>query len=375
MKRILTFLLVLTAGTALFAQEFKWSGYFNSGLGIVASDTGGTPYLRTYGLDAGQNGLRLRLNGEWANTGGDAGFKVRLQAQATRVDGYFSLPYAYGWVKALNGIFTFSAGIVDDATWDAGGVVLTWTTGADQGEGLGALVKISPLAGLDIGFGAYVSSIQGGGANNVLALPFNTPLDLDDVKYTVNLGFTLPEVLRLNATFRTANAAGGTGTSSRALAGFKVLAVPNLTAILETEFNNLEDFGNTGLIGVYETLGYKTGSLNFGLNAAEYISRAAGADFSVELDPWVSYAFGGIVPQVDIVYFFGGAWNPDAYGRYIYANGNDAGQDVLSIRPAVKFNIGSVFVELGDVLYFNNIFTDGADTLYNVFYVDFKWSF
>jgi hypothetical protein len=384
MKKSVVFLLVLTAGTALFAQEFKWSGYFNSGLGLLVTDQGGVhPYLRAYGVDAGQNGYRFRLNGALTTAGGAAGLNFRFQSQATLADGYLSLPFAYGWVKALDEVLTVKGGIVDDATWDTGGALPAYFTGGDQGEGLGALLKISPVTGLDFGFGAYAISIGAGGTNNTLGFsPFNIKVHYYDVKYTVNLGWTLEDIIRVNATFRTPNKTGVlSAQTSRAVLGLKVLAVKDLTAILEVEANTLENFSNVGLITIYETLGYKFGDFQVGLNAAEFISQATGKDFATELAPWVSYAFGNIVPRLDLVYFYGGSWNRnasgtnDAYGRFAYTNLNDAKQDVLSIRPSVKFNAGPAFVELGDVIYFNNVFSDGADSLYNVFYVDFKWSF
>jgi hypothetical protein len=425
MKRILTLLVVLTAGTALFAQEFKWSGYFNSGLGIAASDASGAePYLRVFGVDAGQDGFRFRLNGAWTNAEGTAGLNFRFQSQAsvftagttpisttvttdvtTIIGGnpetgtgtgtgtgtaaytdfnYFSLPYAYGWVKALDGVITASGGIVDDGTWDTGGFILANRDGGDQGEGLGALLKVSPITGLDLGFGAYAVSINSGSANNTLALPLNSRPKLYDVKYTANLGFTLPDVFRINASFRSKNTSGGTSNSaantSRIVFGVKVLALKDLTAILEVEANKLDDFSDSGLFAVYETLGYKLGDLQFGLNAGQYVSKvAAQPDFSLEIDPWVSYALGSIVPRLDIVYFQGGGPGPvstDKYGRgNVHSVTYNSTQDVLSFRPSVKFNIGSTSVEVGDAVYLNNYIGDAADSIFNVFYVDFKWSF
>jgi hypothetical protein len=389
MKKNLMFLLVLTAGTMLFAQEFKWSGYFNSGVGFVVSDQGsvtGEPYyLRAYAVDAGQNGYRFRLNGAWTSADENAGLNFRLQSQATIANGYFSLPYAYGWVKFLDEVLTLKGGIVDDVTWETGGPLLANGTGGDQGEGLGALLKISPLPGLDFGLGAYAISTQGGGANNFLNLPSFAPgVYPHDIKWTANLGYTLEGLFRVNASFRNASNPvihGAGASTSRAILGFSLLANEDLTAILEVEANTINDFSAKGLISIYETLGYKFGDLQVGINAAEFISQASGKDFAVELVPWVSWAIGNVVPRLELVYFAGGSWNRnasganDAYGRFAYTNLNDAKQDVLSIRPSVKFNLGSAFVELGDAIYFNNVFSDGANSLYNVVYVDLKVSF
>ncbi|MDR1909959.1 MAG: hypothetical protein LBQ35_08625 [Spirochaetaceae bacterium] len=387
MKRIIVFLLVLAAGTALSAQEFKWSGYFNSGLGVVATDVEGIDlFAKAFGNDAEQNGFRFRLNGDFTNADANAGVSFRFQAQATTFAqnaaatattalGYFSLPYAYGWLKFLNGIITVKGGIVDDGTWNSAGYLLG-RPGGDQSEGLGALLRISPVTGLDLGAGAYVNSLLGGGANNFLALPFGDGKELDDVKYTFNLGYTVPDLLKVVASFRPESATGN-AASSRAIIGVSILAVPGLTAILEGELDKLQDFSNIGTISVYETLGYKIGDLGFGLNAAEYLTQVDGADISIEAAPWVSYTLGNIVPRLDVTYFLGGTTtvaSANTYGRLTsYATSPDADNRVLSVRPSVKINVGSAFVELGDVVYLVN--TAAADSFWNVFYVDFKWSF
>jgi hypothetical protein len=396
MKRIIAFLLVLAAGTALSAQELKWGGYFNSGLGVVGTDSGPSLGIRAFGNDAQVNGFRLRLDAAYTNADANAGANVRLQAQNTVNNagsnpatalGYFSLPYAYGWVKFLNDIVTIKGGIVDDGTWNSAGYLLGYN-GGDQGEGLGALLRISPVTGLDLGFGAYVISLLGGAANNFLARPsFDSKVDIDDVKYTFNLGFTVPKLLKVVASFRPESVTGN-AASSRAIIGVSILAVPGLTAILEGELDKLQNFSDAGIINIYETLGYKIGSLGFGLNAAEYLSRVTGDDLGLQIAPWVDYALGSIVPRLDVVYFIGGGLTVTSGGSYGRLTGfpppaqksatvtttqYDTDYTVLSFRPSVKFNVGSAFVELGDAVYLVN--TPATDSIWNVFYVDFKWSF
>jgi hypothetical protein len=401
MKRIIAFLLVLTAGTALSAQELQFSGYFNSGLGIVGTDSGAPLSVRAFGNDAQANGFRFLLNGAFTNAVATAGASFRFQSQATTYAqsganpptalGYFSLPYAYGWVTFFKGLVHIKAGIVDDATWSSAGYLLG-RSGGDQGEGLGALLRISPVTGLDLGFGAYAISLRGGPDNSFLAkTTFGGTVELDDIKYTFNLGFTIPELLRFVASFRTKNASGvAVAETSRALAGISILAVKDLTAILEGEFNRLTDFSNTGAIGVYETLGYKLGGLGFGLRAAEYLSQAANTDLAVEIAPWVEYAFGNIAPRLDVTYYLGGTAPITTGGNYGRLFGYNAvtyntGNRLINFRPSVKFNVGTAFVELGDIIYLSKTAavaaagaapaSAGTDTLWNVFYVDFKWSF
>jgi hypothetical protein len=399
MKRMVMFLLVLAAGIGLFAQELNFDGYFNSGLGVVTTDRKDSnnekidPYLTAFGVDAGQAAYRFRLNGAYTNEAGNAGVKFRFQSQTAELGETglsFSIPYAYGWVKLLDGIFTINGGLVDNGTWGTGGTLLG-RNGDDQGEGLGALVQISPIAGLDLGAGAYLVGIKGGSSNNVLARPLNSRLDFGDAKYTFNAAYTLENLLKVTGSFRVENetngvidpaaASPGAPESSRAIAGVKVLAVKDLTAVLEGEFNNLQDFSETGTTGIYETLGYKVGDLKFGLNTAQYITNVKDKDISLEFAPWVDYTLGAIVPRLDLVFFLGGAPDVNSNGYYHrlgYKPNYDSKTDVLSVRPSVKFNLGGdgkTFIEVGDVIYLANVTTDSTSVFTNAAYVDFKWSF
>jgi hypothetical protein len=394
MKRILIFLLILTAGTGLFAQGLKINGYFNSGLGVIATNRDGVnpnPAFTAFGVDSWQPGYRFRLNGAYTNGANNAGVKFRFQSQGViqqsgALSGAsFTIPYVYGWVSFIDNVITLNGGLVDDATWDTGGVLLG-RNGADQGEGLGALVKISPIEGLDLGVAAYGISARNG-TDQAANVPFDVPgFGMDDVKYVANFGYTVPDLLKIIATFRTANSSTGiTKTqSSRAIAGIGLLAVENLTALVEAELNNLQNFSNTGTISFYETLGYRPGDVGFGLNAGQHLSQSsAQSDMGLEFAPWIDITLGSVVPRLDLVYFLGGtadllAPQVRSYHRVGYKPTYNTNVDVLSVRPSVKFNIGddgATFIEMGDVVYFANVLTNSAKSLTNVFYVDFKWSF
>jgi hypothetical protein len=403
-------------GGVLFAQEFKWNGYVNSGLGLVSTDqkiddpAGGskskavTPYLTAFGVDSWQYGYRLRLDGSFINKDENAGIKVRFQSQGTS-NQFFAIPYAYGWVKFLNQIFTVSGGLVDDGTWNSGGAILG-ANDPDQGEGLGALVKISPLAGLDIGLGVYAIQNQGGDVNNRLGKELaKNKVDWDKAKYTFNVGYTVPDIVKIVGTARLENWTRDEQSSpgkpalqtSRAIVAAKLLSVKGLNAILEAEFVNLDAFGDEGKLNIYETLGYKIDDLGFGLNAVQFTSNVeAEKTAGLEFNPWVNYAIGNIIPQLDLVYFYGGqstlaaaATGTNAntkYNRFTsYTSKYDGDYSVFSVRPSVKFAFGSsAFIEVGDLINFEK----GPEGTYghpedkkkdsritNVVYVDFKWSF
>jgi hypothetical protein len=426
-----------------FAQEIKFDGYVNTGIGILSTDakvadgTGSkTADIKVvpFGVDSEQAGYRFRLNGSYVGEDGNSGAKFRLQAQSKIGDAAgapLSIPYAYGWGSFLNKVLTVSGGLVDDGTWTSPGFL-----GDDQGEGLGALVRASPVEGLNLGAGAYVISPQGGSNNNVIIIPAGktttavtdfTKIDigLDRLKYTFNAGYTLPELLKLTFTFRTANQTGnvtskfddsatevfnGNNETSRLIFGAQVLLVKDLTAVVEVEADKLEDTGadkdkDNIDFNLYETLGYKLGDLAFGLNAVQYIrvEKDADKDLGLHLNPWVSYTLGSIVPRLDLNYFLAGTATTaiaDAgaspptlaalgakYHRKVFAykdNGDADDLSVIAFRPSVKFNVGKGFIEIGDLIAVaagpDGAFADADDpqrssSFDNVFYVDFKWSF
>jgi hypothetical protein len=437
--------LVLASAAVVFAQELKFDGYLNSGAGIAANDReGDDPYFKAFGVDSESNGFRFRLNGSFQNEAKNAGAKFRLQGQR-RMDqsGYLSMPYLYGWVGFLENKITLTGGLVDDGTWTSA----DWYWNDDTGEGLGLLLKLEPIKGLNLGFGAYAISQQGGGANNWLQY---TPISYDsvadkwtagtnrlpnfgeitlkpeDVKYTFNAAYTMPDTFRLGAIFRAKNKAGWTSTryldndnyeyggreeSAFLQAEFRLLAVKNLTAVVAGVFNRLEDFDKRGNIMFSETFGYKLDNLNAGLNAAQFFynredmtGNKLDADPGLLFNPWVSYAFDKIIPRLDLVYFIGGQsktangnnqWERRGFvpqGGAVDAAGKPGLKDtdddysVFSVRPSVKINLDSrIFLEIGDVINidfgnFDGAYKDSGDPnkkslLTNVFYVDVKFSF
>jgi hypothetical protein len=419
-------LLLSTIAGGLRAQELKFDGYFNSGVGVVStgienSDT----FLKAFGVDSEQNGYRFRLNAAYQNEAANAGAKLRFQSQSTLANGYFALPYAYGWIKFANDIFYAAGGIVDDATWATG----DWWISFDRIDGgLGALLKATPIKGLDLGFGAYLVNLQAGGVNNILGtgtIKFgDVRPKIGDVKYTGSAAYTLPDVFRLGATFRWKNKAGydanslldgyqGRDESSRLIAEFRFLGDKNLTAIAAASFDKIEDFDNSGNIIISETFAYKLDSLTIGLNAAQFLySRKSDAnpnkDPSLLFNLWGTYAFGNITPRLDLAYFLGGqstlgsgdyTWHRRGFVNKTGTADTDDDYSVFSIRPSVKFNLDSkTFVEIGDIINldsanFNGYRKDGQALVLthddptkillgdiksrwgNVFYIDFRWSF
>ena len=95
MKRLMVIaVLCAVVSGVVFAQELKFDGYLNSGMGVVTNDKeGDDAYVKVFGVDSESNGYRFRLNGSYTNETKNVGAKFRLQGQR-RMDqsGYLSMP-------------------------------------------------------------------------------------------------------------------------------------------------------------------------------------------------------------------------------------------------------------------------------------------
>jgi len=434
---------VIFATGNLWAQELKFDGYLNSGIGVVANDNkDNDPYIKAFGTDSESNGFRFRLNGSYTNEAKNAGVKFRLQGQR-RIDqsGYLSMPYLYGWMNFLENKITLTGGLVDDGTWTSA----DWWWNDDAGEGLGLLLKAEPIKGLNLGVGAYTISQQSGGSNNALLftpITEDTPggawtaknprlpnfgelmLNAEDVKYTFNAAYTMPDAFRLGFIFRTKNRAGwasgrldatgarvsnddytyaGREESMFLQTELRILAVKNLTAVVVGTFDKLEKFDKRGNIMFSETFSYKMDNLNVGLNAVQFLyNRTNTTDDKIDMNPgllfnpWVSYTIDKIIPRLDLVYFMGGQskmasktnpqWERRGFANLAKEKGANDDYSVFSVRPSVKINLDSkTFLEIGDMINYDMAKKDGAykdsssttkkSLLTNVFYVDMKFSF
>ena len=381
MKRILCVLFIAFFTVTLgLAQELKFDGYINSGLGLVITDQDDDAALRVFGVDSEQQGGRFRLNGAYTNASKNAGANFRLQLQGNNSSAGFGPSFVYGWIKPLD-MLQIKAGIVDDSTWETAGQILK----DDQGEGAGVLFRLTPINGLDIGFGAYVWAQSSGGNNNVFASP-GIVQNWWDAKYTFMISYIMPDMFKINLNGRTYNNANNT-TSARAIAEFRLLMVENLTAVAEAELDGLwtpadeyDAFGNTGSFNIFETVAYKMGGLNFGLNAAQYISNDdTKEDAGLRFSPWVSYSLneGKLVPRLDLTYFLAGRKRTD--GRYDrrteFESVYNKDAYVFSVRPSIKFNPDSRnSFEIGDGFYYQKP-ASGDGVITNVFYLDFIFRF
>ena len=388
MKRFLSVLLVAVFAVTLgFAQDFKLSGYLNYGLGVEFSSNDDADFdarFRVAGVDSEQRSGRFRLNGAYSNEAKTAGADLRIQFQGAAANSRdnLGLAYAYGWIKPLD-MLLVKAGLVADSTFETGGSILRDDAGS--GAGAGIFVKLTPIEGLDVGVGIYPRSADGGNNNNRIQ-GVDTWGEWYDVKYTFGVGYTMPDVFKFTASFRSSNDAGvSSRTQARAIGEVRLLMVENLTAIFELEVDNIFNkadesdlFKNDGKINIFETVAYKIDALSFGLNAAQYLSNKDKSDMSLRFNPWVSYALdeGKIVPRLDGVFFLGGDRNTSGGDAFKYDRRSDVSptydsdQWILNVRPSIKINLDSrTSFEIGDVFYYRNP-AKGDGFMDNVFYVD-----
>ena len=381
MKRILCVVLVAVFAAALgFSQELRFSGYVNSGLGFWVSneEDNDDPQLMVYGVDSERFIGRFRLNGAYTNANQNAGAAFRFQAQgtggATDSGNLPVLSFGYGWVT-LADMFTIKAGLVDDSVWATADVIFD----DDQTEGVGMLLRATPIAGLDLGVGAYVASYGSSGNNNILpVLP--SQFAFDEAKYTFNAAYTMDSLFRLMLSARTANEALGNSSAQTAqgLAEFRLLAVDNLTAIVIAQLNRFDEYSDTGELNFYQTLGYRMGDLGFGLNAAQYTRNVPSEsttanDFALRLNPWVSFALneGKMVPRLDLTYFMGGRQDGQNYHRRGFAVTYDSDSYVINARPSIRFNLDNrTSFEIGDSFYYGKPGKDIDSVITNVIYAD-----
>jgi hypothetical protein len=138
MKKLGIVVTLLAAGvvvaSGLFAQDIKFAGYVNTGLGVVTSTEDGAPdsFIATHGVDSWNNAFRIYLDANYTNEAGNAGANLRLRASAGY--NFISVPIGYGWFKAFNDILHVKAGIVDDATWHGGGFWFLGDAGEESGS-------------------------------------------------------------------------------------------------------------------------------------------------------------------------------------------------------------------------------------------------
>jgi hypothetical protein len=263
MKRLVIVALVLAViGSFAFADGTpKWSIGTWTGMGILSS--GGANSVEQYDYNW-VGGSAYRLGFTYTATDGNAGFNSRLQMGSpvgAVVPAIFNQLNAWG--KMFGGVLTVRGGILDDYTI----ATKDWNTFGTTDGAFGLYVNITPMEGLDIGYFQPVPYVIGdittalnpsGGKNAIIGAAF-TMKDL----LSVQLGAIAP------------------GTSTALYFGAKLLAVKDLTFILEGKAP-LESGSSITLL---ENVGYALGALNISARIGESI----GSTFLWGAEPIISY--------------------------------------------------------------------------------------
>jgi hypothetical protein len=370
MKKALVVLLILAVAGGAFAQGWAFTGYADTGIGIFFRQDEGAR-AKLVSRDAGVDGNRVQFAGAYTAEAKDYGFSFRLRSEN---GGSPSLNYGYGWLSGLGGIVTGYAGVIDNdlAGINTGDLIFD----GRGGEGLGLYTVIKPISVLSVGFGAF-------GTNTDTIWP-------QQLKYSGGLAVTLPDLAKFVVSFRNANKVGtvgtttfeteaGIGNDAQVAAGVNILAVQGLKASVAGVLNRVEEFGDLGVIRIFETAEYTAiQNLTVGLglweafvtggDAKDAFKLNYGDDPSLSFRAWVYVSYGlldgKIVPRLDVNYLMGGYWdNEDRIHFDDRFNPNfDSKANLFSIRPSVGFQVTkNAWFELG---YIANKYM-GDHTVYN----------
>jgi hypothetical protein len=280
MRKVCVVLLILAIAGGAFAQGFAFTGYFDGGVGAFIPDSGDAGLgMVTRDSDVG-NGMRAQIQGAFTNEAKNAGINVRIRANGgvfgTSGDLNAFFPYAYGWIAPFDGKLNIKAGKVDDGTFGTGDALID----DDLGERGGFLAVVKPVDLLTLGFGAYTGAFNRQG--------------IEAAKYTAGAVVNVPDIIKV--TFQYANRGDAyipesptldvdlSGTTPafaidttdpvgvaahRIWAAFNILGLNKLglKLVVVGKMEQVQDFSDAGVIGIYETIGFtKIDNLSLNLN-------------------------------------------------------------------------------------------------------------
>jgi hypothetical protein len=390
MKKALVVLLILAVAGGLFAQEWKFTGYTDGGIGIFLPDGEGGARARLVSRDAGLAGSRVQFIGAYTSETKDYGFNFRLRSD----NGGLGLNYGYGWLSGLGGIVTGYAGVINNDLAGINTGDLIW--GDRGGEGTGLYTVIKPLSILSVGFGVFGGTDQGGWSVDIKSdgtigpsqTKYATPTNSvwpQDLKYSGGVAVTIPGTVKFVASFRNANKVSpentttfeyttGIGNDAQAAVGADLLLVPGLKASVAGVFNRLDVFADHGVVRIFETAEY-TGIPNLTVGLGLWQALLTGDkikdtykdklkntdntkdDPSLSFRGWlyVSYGLlnGKIVPRLDVNYLMGGYWDNENRIHFDdrFNPNFDSKANLFNIRPSVGFQVNkNAWFEIGYII-------------------------
>jgi hypothetical protein len=405
MKKCLAVLLALVVAGGVFAQEFKFTGFVNGGIGLRASNAEDNPTTPGYDESKaifipyaveGPNALRVELNGAYTNADKIAGANFRLRWNGSSSGVTDAFEFGYAWVKAFD-MLTLYGGKVDNGTFNSMAAY-----DGDQGEGFGALSIFSLKdVGLDLGLGIY----SGGTHYDASTSPQGSGMDFENTKFTFNAALTVPDLIKVVVSARTKSALKTAATdlptglkggdnSARAGLGLNVLALADagITRLaLDAFLDNLQD-SDLGYVQIGERVEFAKDTLTIGARFRQSFLIGKQKDdtsaFPEAPKPylnfwvWVSYGLmeNAVVPRLDVSFISGGKHNynfkTDGFGDPSFDKASS-----LELRPQVEFRFGgtAAVVQLG----YSGVYdlTDGAkagpgvSTMDHLIFANYKVSF
>jgi hypothetical protein len=397
MKKVLILLLILAVAGGAFAQEsaVKISGKVNTGLTNDYTVTDGEDWQMGSDKIKAQDFYPYAQDEDVANIWADINIdaevdenvsvhaKFRLQPGSTDFTGFgwnegnIYVPYAYGKVTTFN-IVDIYGGLVDNGAWATAG-----DKADDVGEGLGGLIQIRPIEGLNIGFGVYDDTSS---TSNIFL----------DTIFTYGASYTMADTFRAEISGKTE------GQMMRAIfAGAEIFAVPNLSLALEVWSDTLSatDSGWT----IDEKASYDLGALDIGVTLWQFINHAnfgpvdsvvhtrfqsgmsdddwaalTSDEYALGLKAnlWASYELGAFVPKLEIYGGYGGVSDDGM----VLLGGPKEKLTVLYLgaKPSVTWNVGTNAQLVGAYDFGwgqGDIDGDKAKVTAHKVYVDFIYSF
>jgi hypothetical protein len=390
MKKVLILLLILAVAGGAFAQEssVKISGSVNTGLEnryttVDAEDWGLGDvtdqdfYAKAHDADVDNIRADINVDAE-VDENVSVHAKFRLQPGGSSLaSNHFYVPYAYGKVTTF-GIVDIYGGLVDNEAWKTAG-----DEADDVGEGLGGLIQIRPIEGLNIGFGVYDTDPNQ--PNGTIFL---------DTSFTYGASYTMADTFRAEISGQTQGQ-----MMQKIFAGAEIFAIPNLSLALEVFSTTLsnEDAGWT----IDEKASYDLGALDIGLTLWQFINlpnlgpvgdvtrralnnsgwNISQADWDalawkefllgLKANLWASYEIGAFVPKLEI------------YGGYGGISEDGTGYEKLTViylgaKPSVTWNVGTNAKLVGAYDFGwgqGDIDGDKAKVSEHKVYVDFIYSF
>ena len=346
-KALIVLLLLAFVAGGLFAQ-FSLSGRVDTGLAIFKAAGNDDVQFGLISKQLGANGIRGEINFNVTNEAGNAGlsFRLRSNGDSSNFVDNLNFRWAYGWIKAFDGLLEVRGGRIQGSDFDTLDNV---SDGATLFDSYGLMAYVTPVDMFKIGVGAY-SGTALGSTHSYLdedktppEWVHETPIE-ETATGWAGFGIYVPDVLDFVAQMDFGK------NNVNAWVSVGVTAIPSLDLILTAGLDNLTEFSDAGTIGFYEQLGFNgIENLGLGLSLGQSINQAPDSDLSFAADLWVNYAMGSVTPRLDLAFGLGAGFVPTSfYFAEFFQPAYAKDMKFMAFIPSVQLQVASnCFVDLG----------------------------